>query len=103
MLAEQGIDAQEIHYPADITRPDASALILTRLPRADPEEQQQLAELLRLRPDAIVVHTGVPDAAHPHSRYVLAHGAGRASMAAAAALLLGRTPSNGHYQGRPSR
>ena len=103
VLAEQGIDAQEIHYPADITRPDASALILTRLPRADPEEQQQLAELLRLRPDAIVVHTGVPDAATPHSRYVLAHGAGRASMAAAAALLLGRTSSNGHYQGRPSR
>ncbi len=94
-LRERGVQAEEAHYPADLTRPDTDAVVITRLPRTDPEEQERLAELLQQRPDAIVVHVGVPDAAHRHERYVLAHGAGRASMGAAADLLLGRATAGG--------
>ena len=95
VLRERGVQAQEADYPADLARPGTDALVITRLPRSDREEQARLAELLRLRPDAILVHVGVPDAAHRHDRYVLAHGAGRASMVAAAELLLGRACSMG--------
>ena len=96
VLRERGVQAQEADYAADLARPGTDALVITRLPRSDREEQARLAELLRLRPDAILVHVGVPDAAHRHDRYVLAHGAGRASMVAAAELLVGGACSMGH-------
>ncbi|GAA4522478.1 glycoside hydrolase family 3 N-terminal domain-containing protein [Brachybacterium paraconglomeratum] len=64
-------------------------LAITRLPRSDPEEGQRLAALLARHPEAIVVHTGVPDAAPGHRRLVLAHGAGRTMMRAAVDLMLG--------------
>ena len=67
----------------------APLLALTRLPRSDEEEGRRLAALLARRPDTIVVHTGVPDAAPDHRHLVLAHGAGRTMMRAVAALLLG--------------
>ncbi|RCS83264.1 glycoside hydrolase family 3 N-terminal domain-containing protein [Brachybacterium alimentarium] len=63
-------------------------LALTRLPRSDPDEGRRLAALLARRPDTIVVHVGVPDAAPDHRRLVLAHGAGRTMMRAAVDLLL---------------
>ena len=85
-LQEQGISAAEPDYPDQVD--DAAQLLaLTRLPRSDPEEGARLAALLARRPDTIVVHTGVPAAAPDHRRLVLAHGAGRTMMRAAAALL----------------
>lgn len=90
VLGEHGIPAEEAHYPADLARPGTDAVVITRLPRTDPEEQARLDTLLRQRPDAIVVHVGVPDAARRHDRWVQAHGAGRASMTAAVELLQGR-------------
>ncbi|MGO3211222.1 MAG: glycoside hydrolase family 3 N-terminal domain-containing protein, partial [Brachybacterium sp.] len=66
----------------------AQLLVITRLPRSDPEERQRLAALLARNPEAIVVHTGVPDAAPDHRRLVLAHGGGRTMMRAAVDLML---------------
>ena len=87
-LRECGVQAQEPDYPGQID-PASQLLILTRLPRSDAEEGARLAELLARRPDAIVVHTGVPDAAPDHRRLVLAHGGGRTMMRAAVAALRG--------------
>ena len=86
-LGERGIEAR---VPEDAERPDPAAqlLVLTRLPRRDHEEGARLAALLAARPDAIVVHTGVPDAAPDHRLLVLAHGAGRTMMRAAVDVLL---------------
>ena len=80
-------------YPDQPGSPDPVAdrpqvLALTRLPRSDPDEGRRLAALLARRPDTIVVHVGVPDAAPDHRRLVLAHGAGRTMMRAAVDLLL---------------
>lgn len=86
-LRECGVQAQEPDYPGQID-PASQLLILTRLPRSDAEEGARLAELLSRRPDAIVVHTGVPDAAPDHRRLVLAHGGGRTMMRAAVDLML---------------
>lgn len=86
-LRECGVQAQEPDYPDQIDGA-AQLLILTRLPRSDAEEGRHLAELLERRPEAIVVHTGVPDAAPDHRRLVLAHGGGRTMMRAAAQLML---------------
>ena len=61
---------------------------MTRLPRSDAEEGRRLAALLASRPDTIVIHTGVPDAAPDHRLLVRAHGAGRTMMRAAVDLLL---------------
>lgn len=68
--------------------PTAQLFAVTRLPRSDAEEGRRLAALLAARPDTIVVHTGVPDAAPDHRLLVLAHGAGRTMMRAAVDLLL---------------
>ena len=86
-LRERGITADEPDYPDQI---DAAAqlLALTRLPRSDGEEGRRLAALLERRPETIVVHTGVPDAAPDHRRLVLAHGSGRTLMRAVVSLLL---------------
>ena len=86
-LRECGVQAQEPDYPDQIDGA-AQLLILTRLPRSDAEEGRRLAELLACRPEAIVVHTGVPDAAPDHRRLVLAHGGGRTMMRAAVQLML---------------
>lgn len=86
-LRERGVDAAAAE-PGTSLDPAAQVLALTRLPRSDPEEGQHLAALLAARPEAIVVHTGVPDAAPEHPRRVLAHGAGCTMMRAAADVLL---------------
>lgn len=92
-LRERGIQAAESDYPDLPGSPDLhdadQLLALTRLPRSDPEEGRRLAALLSRRPDTLVIHTGVPDAAPDHRRLVLAHGADRTMMRAAVALLLG--------------
>ncbi|MGP9539907.1 glycoside hydrolase family 3 N-terminal domain-containing protein [Brachybacterium sp. AOP43-C2-M15] len=87
-LREQGVQAAEPDYPDQVDEA-AQLLAVTRLPRSDPGEGARLAELLARRPDAIVVHTGVPDAAPDHRRLVLAHGGGRTMMRAAVTLLRG--------------
>jgi beta-N-acetylhexosaminidase len=86
-LRERGISADVPAYP-DRPAPEAQLLLLTGLPRSDAEEGRRLADLLAARPDAIVVHTGVPDAAPDHRLLVLAHGGGRTMMRAAVDLLL---------------
>ncbi|NMA75898.1 MAG: beta-glucosidase, partial [Actinomycetales bacterium] len=86
-LRERDVRAEELDRP-DRVDSDEQLLVLTRLPRSDEEEGQRLADLLARRPDAIVVHTGVPDAAPDHRRLVLAHGGGRTMMRAAVQLML---------------
>ncbi|WP_422115516.1 glycoside hydrolase family 3 N-terminal domain-containing protein [Brachybacterium sp. UNK5269] len=86
-LREQGVHAGIRDYPDQVDRAP-QLLALTRLPRSDPEERDRLQALLARRPDTIVVHTGVPDAASDHRRLVLAHGAGRTMMRAAVALMM---------------
>src|SRR5699024_10324342 len=60
--AERGVETVEPGDPARAGT-DAQLLALTRLPCSDPGEGRRLAELLARRPDAIVIHTGVPAAA----------------------------------------
>src|SRR5699024_6214812 len=91
-LAERGVETVEPGDPARAGT-DAQLLALTRLPCSDPEEGRRLAELLARRPDAIVIHTGVPAAAPDHPRLVLAHGGGRTMMRAVVDRLLAEEPS----------
>lgn len=88
-LAEHGLLVHEADGPADprLADPGLQVLAVTRLPRSDAAEGAALAELLARRPDTVVVHAGVPGAAPDHDRLVLAHGAGRTMMHAAAQLL----------------
>ncbi|PWH06558.1 beta-glucosidase [Brachybacterium endophyticum] len=86
-LRERGIDAEWAHYPGDLTT-GSEVLVLTRLPRADAEESARLREVLQARPDAIVVHTGVPDAAPDHRALVRTLGGSLTMMRAAVELLL---------------
>ena len=86
-LRERDVRAEELDRP-DRVDSDEQLLVVTRLPRSDEEEGRRLADLLARRPDAIVVHTGVPDAAPDHRRLVLAHGGGRTMMRAAVQLML---------------
>lgn len=90
-LREGGLHATTPDHPSQVqTAPQVIAV--TRLPRSSPGEGRHLLELLHARPDTVVVHTGVPDAAPDHRRLLLAHGAGRTMMrAAVAAMLPGRT------------
>ncbi|WP_226985848.1 glycoside hydrolase family 3 N-terminal domain-containing protein [Brachybacterium sp. FME24] len=91
-LRDRGVQADVPSYPQEPgAGEDTGApqlLAITRLPRSDREEGQRLADLLTRRPDVIVVHVGVPDAAPDHRRLVLAHGAGRTMMRAAVDLML---------------
>ncbi|UYG18030.1 beta-glucosidase [Brachybacterium huguangmaarense] len=81
-LRSRGYDAAAAHDAHDVATAD-TALVLTRLPRADADEARALAAVLADRPDAIVVHTGVPGAAPDCERRVLALGGGPAMLGAA--------------------
>ncbi|GAA1489230.1 glycoside hydrolase family 3 N-terminal domain-containing protein [Brachybacterium sacelli] len=86
-LRERGLRADVPDYPDQV--PDTGGVLaITRLPRSDREEGERLAALLERRPEAVVVHVGVPDAAPEHRHLVLAHGAGRALMRAAVDAML---------------
>lgn len=89
-LHERGIDARELAEGEDLEAAlrTEQILVTTRLARSDVAEQETLNRILSARPDAIVVHVGVPDAAPRHDRLVLAHGAGRTMMRAAVDALL---------------
>lgn len=86
-LLERGLRAETPQYPGQI-QAAPQVIALTRLPRSDLQEGRRLQELLRARPDTVVVHLGVPDAAPDHRRMLLAHGAGRTMMRAAVAAML---------------
>src|SRR5699024_3603612 len=58
----RGLRAETPQYPAQI-QGAPQIIALTRLPRSDLQEGRRLQELLRARPDTVVVHLGVPDAA----------------------------------------
>ncbi len=89
-LRARGIDALEHEEGAYLADAFAAPqlLVVTRLPRADQREQAALEQVLAARPDAIVVHVGVPEAAPAHRRLVLAFGAGRTMMRAVVDSLL---------------
>ncbi|MGP9694420.1 glycoside hydrolase family 3 N-terminal domain-containing protein [Brachybacterium sp. AOP25-B2-12] len=87
LLRERGYIAEDARYPADLDGA-GTVLVLTRLPRSDPEEREALASVLARRPDAIVVHLGVPDAAPDHPRRVQVSGRGRAMQVAAVDALI---------------
>jgi len=86
-LREHGLRAETPDHPGQV-RSAPQVIALTRLPRSDHQEGRRLRELLRVRPDAVVVHVGVPDAAPDHRRLLLSHGAGRTMMRAAVAAML---------------
>jgi beta-N-acetylhexosaminidase len=86
-LAEKGIDATPADYPGDLTG-DRPVLVVTRLPRTDPVEKERVQQVLAVRPDAIMVHMGVPDAAPSHRHLVLALGGGLVPMRAAVEAML---------------
>lgn len=92
-LRARGIDAADAEPDDDDALARAgTVLVLTRLPRADGAESARLAAVLARRPDAIAIHTGVPDAAPRLDRSVLALGAGRAMQAAAVDALIAASP-----------
>lgn len=72
------------------TDADRRPLALVRNP-ADPRESAALAELLTARPDALVVHTGVPAAAPEVAHLVVSHGASRASVRGVVAAIADAT------------
>ena len=90
-LRERGLRADVTDYPSEVQTAE-QVLAVTRLPRSSAEEGEQLDALLSARPDTVVVHVGVPDAAPDHRRVVLAHGAGRTMMRAAVATMLEGRP-----------
>lgn len=87
-LRERGMQVEVTEHPGRNDRA-SQLVILTSLPRSVAEEGRRLSTLLDQRPDAVVVHTGVPAAAPDHPRLVYAHGAGRAMMRAAADVMVG--------------
>ncbi|WP_197679183.1 glycoside hydrolase family 3 protein [Auraticoccus monumenti] len=69
--------------PSDQPLPDGgTTLVLVREPHPEREEGRALAALLAERPDAVVVHTGLPATAPSAGRRVLCHGVGRANAQA---------------------
>ena len=89
ILREHGIDTVETTDMQQIPADTAQVLVLTRLPLSDPDEQERLAAILAARPEAIILHTGVPGAAPAHEQVVLTYGHGRAMITAAVDALRG--------------
>lgn len=79
--------------PADPAEAAAAAtgpqdvVVLTSMARAEEREGALLARVLEARPDAVVVHAGVAEAAPRAARLVLSLGVGRANARAVVALL----------------
>ena len=86
-LRAAGIDAQEPRYPAE-TAEAPQLLALTGRGRADAAETAWLRELLARRPDAVVLHTGLPEHLPPAERTVVTLGAGPVPLRAAVRRLL---------------
>lgn len=85
----------QIGAPAPVTssteedpHPSGPLLVLVREPHPSRPEGRALTELLSRRPDAVVVHTGVPATAPDVTHRVLCHGVGRANAEAVARCVL---------------
>ncbi len=68
---------------------EVTPVAIVRFPQGDPAEAAALATVLSERPDAVVIHTGVPAGAPAAPRVVVTCGNARPNAAAAAALVLG--------------
>lgn len=73
---------------------DGGAVVaLVDAPYRDPEQRERLAHLLRARPDAVVVHAGLPDERDDlGERWLRTWGGGRVNARAAAEHLVGSAP-----------
>ena len=91
-LRAEGIDAQEPRYPAE-TAEAPQLLALTGRGRADAAETTRLQELLARRPDAVVLHTGLPEHLPPAERTVVTLGAGPVPLRAAVRRASARYPA----------
>lgn len=83
------LDAGEIREAVDVAPVGHEVVVLTRSARADETEGAALAAVLASRPDALVVHTGVPAAAPAAPRLVCPFGEGAANADALVRLLAG--------------
>lgn len=85
--------AAALALPADV-----ELLVLVRDPLINPAEGADLATVLAARPDAVVLHAGVPAAAPTADRLVLCHGVGRANAEAALTAVAGPLPTTPEEQ-----
>ncbi|HSN12484.1 MAG TPA: hypothetical protein VLS51_10280, partial [Propionibacteriaceae bacterium] len=88
VLERRGALARLVRGPHAALEARETVVAVVREPRADAAEGEALATLLAQRPDTVVVHTGLVDAAPDAERIVYAHGAGRVNAEAVADLLL---------------
>ncbi len=87
-LDRRGALARLVRGPHAALETPGTLVAVVREPRADAVEGEALATLLEQRPDTVVVHTGLADAAPDAERIVYAHGAGRVNAEAVVDLLL---------------
>lgn len=88
VLERRGALARLVRGPHAALDADGTVVAVVREPRADAAEGEALATLLAQRPDTVVVHTGLVEAAPDADRIVYAHGAGRVNAEAVVDLLL---------------
>ncbi|HET7724881.1 MAG TPA: glycoside hydrolase family 3 N-terminal domain-containing protein [Propionibacteriaceae bacterium] len=88
VLERRGALDRLVRGPHAALEVPGALVAVVREPRADAVEGEALATLLAQRPDTVVVHTGLVDAAPDAERLVYAHGAGRVNAEAVADLLL---------------
>ncbi|MGA4508334.1 glycoside hydrolase family 3 N-terminal domain-containing protein [Propionibacteriaceae bacterium G1746] len=75
---------------------DDTVVVVTRQPLVDGHESAGLESLLALRPDAVVLHTGMAHAAPAARHVVCTHGLGLPNLRAAAAALQNRGKDGRH-------
>lgn len=87
-LQQHGIAADPHAYAHDALAVP-NLLVVTGRPLQGADEAAQLQGILARRPEAVVIHTGLPQHAPDVERRVLTHGAGPVMMEAAVAVLRG--------------
>ncbi|WP_420110959.1 glycoside hydrolase family 3 protein [Pseudactinotalea sp.] len=90
VLVRADADPEGWKRALDVIDGRTAVLALTREPMADEAEAADLQHVLTRRPDAVVVHGGVPAGAPDATTLVLAHGVGLANARAMLELLEGR-------------
>ncbi len=88
VLGRRGALARLVRGPQAAMESSEPVVAVVREPMADTAEGEALAQLLAQRPDIVLVHTGMADAAPVAERLIYAHGAGRVNAEAVADLLL---------------
>lgn len=84
-----GLEVQ-VAEPGDDLPAGAQPVILTRHALSDPEEGRALSLVLDARPDSVVVHAGVIDAAPEAAQLICMHGIGAVNARAAVNAMGGR-------------